>query len=176
MKILLNLSLLVILAGLSITQAQETRINVKANQVIGQVSRFLTGACIEDVNHEIYGGLYSQMIFGESFQEPPLSRPPQGFKAFGGSWLVKDGTLDGSAGDGPLLVSECPAYADGEVSVEMFFADRKAGNAGLIVRLAQPGMGADNFDGYEVSLDPASQVLRLGRHRHNWELIRDTPC
>jgi alpha-L-arabinofuranosidase len=34
------------------------------------VSRYLAGSCIEDVNHEIYGGLYSQMIFGESFQEP----------------------------------------------------------------------------------------------------------
>ena len=31
----------------------------------------MTGACLEDINHEVYGGLYSQMIFGESFQEPP---------------------------------------------------------------------------------------------------------
>ena len=30
------------------------------------------GSCIEDVNHEIYGGLYAQQIFGESFEEPPL--------------------------------------------------------------------------------------------------------
>ena len=33
----------------------------------------MTGSCIEDVNHEIYGGIYSQMIFGESFQEPVAS-------------------------------------------------------------------------------------------------------
>ncbi len=51
-------------------QAQETRIVVQAVHVLHSVSRYLTGACIEDVNHEIYGGLYSQMIFGESFQEP----------------------------------------------------------------------------------------------------------
>ncbi len=37
--------------------------------MLGHVSRYLTGACIEDVNREIYGGVYSQMIFGESFQE-----------------------------------------------------------------------------------------------------------
>jgi hypothetical protein len=54
-------------------QAQETVIQIQADQVIHSVSRFLTGACIEDVNHEIYGGLYSQMIFGESFQEPVKS-------------------------------------------------------------------------------------------------------
>ncbi|CAJ1358606.1 unnamed protein product, partial [Effrenium voratum] len=30
----------------------------------------LVGGGIEDVNHELYGGLYSQMIYGESFEEP----------------------------------------------------------------------------------------------------------
>ena len=158
------------------TRAREARITVQAAQTIGQVSRLLTGACIEDVNHEIYGGLYSQMLFGESFQEPPASVPPRGFQAFGGSWRVTEGELEGSAGDGPMLASELPAFANGEASVEVRFADRKPGNAGLIVRLARPGTGANNFDGYEVSLDPANQVLRLGRHRHDFQLIRDTPC
>ena len=54
---------LAVLAG---ARAGETRITVQADQVLHPVSRFLTGACIEDVNHEIYGGLYSQMVFGES--------------------------------------------------------------------------------------------------------------
>jgi hypothetical protein len=177
MKIHLRSAILLsAVVGLTGAHAQEARIEVRADQTLHPVSRYLTGACIEDVNHEIYGGIYSQMIFGESFQEAPLVIPPKGFKAFGGSWDVTEGELAGSAGDGPKLASEWPAFTDGEVSVEVFFADRKPGNAGLIVRLAQPGVGADNFDGYEVSLDPASQVLRLGRHRHNWQLIRDTPC
>jgi hypothetical protein len=57
--------------------AADVHINVQADSAVGIVSRLLTGACIEDVNHEIYGGLYSQMIFGESFQEPapPASAP-----------------------------------------------------------------------------------------------------
>src|ERR1700743_311096 len=52
-------------------QTPETRINVDAAQILHPVSRYLTGNCIEDVNHEVYGGIYSQMLFGESFQEPP---------------------------------------------------------------------------------------------------------
>ena len=56
-------------------QAVSVTINVQADHVVGPVSRLLTGACIEDVNHEIYGGIYSQMIFGESFQEPAPSPP-----------------------------------------------------------------------------------------------------
>ncbi len=54
------------------------------------MSRYLTGACIEDVNHEIYGGIYSQMIFGESFQEPAPAPAIAGFKNLGGRWLVVD--------------------------------------------------------------------------------------
>src|SRR5512142_168311 len=53
--------------------AEQAQITVHADRPMHPVSRLLTGACIEDVNHEIYGGLYSQMIFGESFQEPPAA-------------------------------------------------------------------------------------------------------
>jgi hypothetical protein len=56
--------------------AADVTINVQADHSAGQVSHLLTGACIEDVNHEIYGGLYSQIIFGESFQEPPPATAP----------------------------------------------------------------------------------------------------
>jgi alpha-L-arabinofuranosidase len=48
-------------------------IEVFFDEVINKVSKYTTGACLEDVDHEIYGGLYSQMIFGESFEEPYLS-------------------------------------------------------------------------------------------------------
>src|SRR5580658_9641249 len=61
-------------AVMAVAQAQEITIEINAGRIIHPVSRHLTGACIEDVNHEIYGGLYSQMIFGESFQEPPMGQ------------------------------------------------------------------------------------------------------
>ena len=157
-------------------RAEDVKITVTAGQARQRVSRYLTGACIEDVNHEIYGGIYSQMIFGESFQEPAKSAPVEGFRAYGGAWTIRDGELSASGGDGPKLVSEHPAFADGEAGVEVLLPDRRSGNAGLIVKVSRPGVGADNFDGYEVSLDAAANILRLGRHRHNWELIKDTLC
>src|ERR1017187_4080965 len=49
--------------------SDEAVVRVHADEPAHRISRYLTGACIEDVNHEIYGGVYSQMIFGESFQE-----------------------------------------------------------------------------------------------------------
>lgn len=171
--------LVLILCGLlaaSRAHAEEAAIRVDARHVLGEISSYLTGACIEDVNHEIYGGIYTQMVFGESFQEPSTASPLHGFRAYGGNWKLHDDQLWADAAPGPTLVSETPAFADGEAGVEVYFTDRQPGNAGLIVRLARPGLGADNFDGYEVSLDPQAQVLRLGRHRHNWQLLKDTPC
>ncbi len=163
------------LAFLAAAQAQEARIEVQADRVIHPVSRFLTGACLEDVNHEVYGGIYSQMVFGESFQEPPITSM-KGFKAYGGNWRVRGEELHclGSAGD--KLISELPPFTEGEVGVEVFVPDRQCSNAGLIVRVDKAGAGADNFDGYEIALNAADQNVRLGRHRHNWELIQDTPC
>lgn len=43
-------------------------VNAVNNQAVNSTQ--MTGVGMEDVNHEIYGGLYSQMVFGESFAEP----------------------------------------------------------------------------------------------------------
>lgn len=155
--------------------AQDARIEVRAGTVLHPVSRFLTGACLEDVNHEVYGGIDSQMLFGESFAEP--EPPPQweGFTAFGGCWTPVEGALSAAAGDGPKLIRDEPPFRDGEVGVEVWFPEHRSGNAGLIVRVNQPGAGADRFTGYEVALDTAGRLI-LGRHRQNWEPIRELPC
>jgi hypothetical protein len=59
-----------LIASAGFARGGDAVITVDAGKILHRVSPYLTGACIEDVNHEIYGGLYSQMIFGESFQEP----------------------------------------------------------------------------------------------------------
>jgi alpha-L-arabinofuranosidase len=65
------MSVLLLLAGNDYAQINNS-ITIYPDHFIKQVSPLMTGACVEDVNHEIYGGLYSQMIFGESFQESPM--------------------------------------------------------------------------------------------------------
>ena len=64
--------------------AQEANIYVNPGQVLHPISPYLTGACLEDVNHEVYGGFYSQMIFGESFQEPAPARTAGGLHGIWG--------------------------------------------------------------------------------------------
>ena len=92
-------------ACLADVRAEEARVSVEADQVVGQVTRHLTGACIEDVNHEIYGGIYSQMIFGESFQEPSPAAQGDANLKISGMWrAVRSGTAKGKF----ALVTEKP--------------------------------------------------------------------
>ncbi len=47
--------------------------------------------------------------------------------------------------------------------------DAGGGNAGLIVRVDKPGVGADNFDGYEISLDARESIGPAGLARPQLE-------
>jgi hypothetical protein len=171
-----HIVLLSLIAGLSAGTAQEARIEVQADQVLHPVSRYLTGACIEDVNHEVYGGIDSQMVFGESFAEPPPQAPLVGFSVFGGRWtLEKDGSIQVLGSDGAKIVCDGPAFSDGEASVDVWLTESGGGNGGFILKVSDSAKGADLFNGYEVSLERPG-ILVLGRHRQNWEPIRRVPC
>jgi hypothetical protein len=157
-------------------QTQNDAIMVQADQVLHTNSPYLTGACIEDVNHEIYGGIDSQMIFGESFAEPAAQLPLKGFKAYEGRWtLADDGSVQGAGSDGSKIVWDGPALSVGEVSVDVKLTEATGGNGGLILKVSNAGIGSDAFTGYEVSLERPG-FLVIGRHRQNWEPIRRVPC
>lgn len=83
--------------------ATDATITVDASKVEGSVTPWLYGACIEDVNHEIYGGLYDQRIFGESFEEPVPNPLFDDCSAYEGEWQV--------AGDELLCAAHAGAQA-----------------------------------------------------------------
>jgi hypothetical protein len=157
----------------SIMPIGSSDINVDANTVIANVTRNMTGACIEDVNHELYGGIDSQMIFGDSFQEPAGSPGINGFTAYGGDWLVSGSELRVTTTGGPKLVLNNSDCTSGEVGVDVYLDGSNVGQATeLIIKVSQPAIGADNFYGYEIGL--SSGNVRIGKHQYNWQLISDT--
>jgi len=161
------ISILAALLGLG----SPTRIVVDPGQVLNRISPAMYGSCIEDVNHEIYGGLYAQQIFGESFEEPGVTVGPAGWRAFGGNWNSNGSTIQAAGGDGPKLSLERQNFTDGLVSAKVFLRETKDGNAGLLVRVSRAGIGADNFEGYEVSIDGKAHELVLGKHQHDFHLL-----
>jgi hypothetical protein len=163
-------------AATSISHAREASVSIHADQVLHRLTPYLTGACIEDVNHEIYGGIDSQMVFGESFAEPAAQLPLKAFKAYDGRWTVEpDGSVQGVGGNGAKIIWNGPAVSDGEVGVEVKLTESTGGNGGLILNVSDPGKGADVFHGYEISLERPG-FLVVGRHRMNWEPLRRVPC
>lgn len=176
-KVILTMAIaLAILVPLNNARAQVANIYVNASQILHTNTSYLTGACLEDVNHEIYGGLYSQMIFGESFQEPGTSASPlAGFTAYGGAWSVTNGILVSANGSGPKQIYNGFNQSGGDVIVQLQFSSNEGGDAGLIFQVGQPGVGADSFTGYEVSLSPAGYVV-LGRHVQNFQSLSQVSC
>ncbi len=152
--------------------ARDTWITVDATKIENRVSPLIYGSCIEDVNHEIYGGLYDQKIFGESFEEPAHGAAFQNWNTWGGDWKPIGEGIEVGASPGAKLVSKMPVFGDGSVETEVKFPRGEGGNAGLLLRVNSAGEGADNFDGYEISLQPNGRVI-LGKHRHNWQPLRD---
>ena len=107
--------------------------------------------------------------------------PPQapaavaGFQVLGGDWKVADGVVSVGAGRGPKLVLEEVSLSTGKVGAEVFFTDKGGGNVSLLVKVSDAAVGADNWNGYEISLYADKQVLHLGRHRQNYEPICYVP-
>ena len=70
MKELIILSFLFFICGIMYSQKSEpARINVDANKKIATVSKLFNGANIEDLNCQTNGGMFSQLLQGEAFEE-----------------------------------------------------------------------------------------------------------
>ena len=165
-------------ALLSSVCAQPAQIQINARQVSNSVSPFLgTGACLEDVNHEVYGGIYSQMLFGESFQEP--SYVLQNFRDYGGGSVSVSGSevtlASNSNSSDEKLVWTGGNFSNATVSVQVLTPSTgTAIAAGFIFDVQDPSQGPDQFFGYEVSLT-GSQVS-VGRHNDGFEALTSFPC
>jgi hypothetical protein len=131
-----------------LAMAKEPVITIHADQVLHTNSTYLTGACIEDVNHEIYGGIDSQMIFGESFAEPAVQLPLKRFTPYDGRWTpVDDHSIQGVGGGGSKIILDGPAISEGEISVDVKLTESTDGNGGLIFNVRDAAKGADAFTG-----------------------------
>ncbi|MBR5053952.1 MAG: DUF1080 domain-containing protein [Bacteroidaceae bacterium] len=161
--------LIALCAGLS--SAAQT-LTVDAGKVLCRVESLIYGAGAEDVNHEIYGGLYDQKIFGEGFEEPAYV-DIKGFKAYDEQWSVASGMAVLQTSRHGKLIYMDKLLTRGTVEVEVRMDDINA-IAGFILNVTSAGTGADAFNGYEVALNANKGSFVLGKHQQNWQPISDT--
>ena len=156
-------------------QVEKAVIKVDAGKVEQKITPYLYGSCIEDVNHEIYGGLYDQKIFGESFEEPVPNPEFDFFDVYAGKWSVNGGELFSAAHNGSKLVCNKDVISNGTVEVDIKFdkMGSSGNNAGLLLSVSRPRVGADSFYGYEVSLSSDGKMVTIGRHKNNWAHYAD---
>ncbi|MBO5744215.1 MAG: DUF1080 domain-containing protein, partial [Clostridia bacterium] len=152
---------------------EDIRVTIDPADKQGAVSNLLYGACMEDVNHELYGGIWSQMIYGEHFEEEPTSSS-DGFKVAGGTWTYTTQDGDGilsvnKAGSGPKLIAIDTVCTKGTISADVYV---DGDGAGFLVKTSNATVGADAFDGYEISL--FNNMVRVAKHQHNYRNIKDT--
>ena len=174
MKRLKKLILFLVLLALGLgTLAAQNPVTIDVATVENRINNTIYGACTEDVNHEIYGGLYDQKIFGESFEENYRNTTFNNFATYGGYWSqVSPTQVFVMANDGAKLLHNTP-FTDGSVEVEMKFNNPRE-SAALVVRTTNPQTGADNFNGYEIGLNALTHEIILGKHFHNWQPIGNT--
>lgn len=168
-RVLLSLSAVAAI----ILPASAQTLTVDASKVLCRIEPLIYGAGAEDVNHEIYGGLYDQKIFGEGFEEPAFC-DIKGFKAYDERWSITSGMAQLQTSRHGKLIYEEKQLSSGSVEVEFRMDDLNA-IAGLIVNVSGVGNGADAFNGYEVALNARLGSFVLGKHQQNWQPISDTP-
>ena len=164
-------TLLYLALAATVPAAAQT-LTVDAGKTVCRVEPLIYGAGAEDVNHEIYGGLYDQKIFGEGFEEPAAAEI-KGFKAYDEKWCVTAGMAQLITSRHGKLIYTDKQLMSGTVEVEVRMDDISA-IAGFIVNVTSAANGADAFNGYEVALNAQKGSFVLGKHQQNWQPISDT--
>ena len=102
---------------------------------------------------------------------------PTGWSQFGGDWQrLSDTSWRVAADRGSKLLWDQQPLSEGEVSVEMRMTGGRAEIGGLLLCVSEPRVGADNWFGYEVSLNIPAKAVLVGDHRNNFRLLSQQPA
>lgn len=188
------LAILLALFSVNMAYAQSNKIEVDAATVLNKIPSTLYGSCIEDVNHEIYGGLYGQLLMGESFEEPASGVNYTYWKKSGGYWaadyeysnpgisivpgrrtrrMVARNDLDVEPDGSARLIYDAREINNGSIDVDMLLLQERGRGASVYVRTSKVGIGENSLNGYEIRLNRESGKLQLLKHRWNEELLAE---
>ena len=105
--------------------------------------------------------------FSDNFDENNIN----GWDEYGGTWSVSEGQMHMAADWGGKVVANVIGTENCIYDADMYLS---SGEAGLIFRVTEPGIGADNFFGYFAGLSPDANNVYLGKMNTSWTGIAST--
>ena len=93
---------------------------------------------------------------------------------YGGGWLVKNGAFGPSA-DAPNSYAISPNSRFRDLDYQAEISLNEAGNAGLIFRASNFGIGPDAYSGYYVGLSAETDRVELGKVNGIWTALASAP-
>lgn len=156
-----TLTLLTAIAVAITTHAQGLKLEIHPDKVVGNITPYLYGAGMEDVNHEIYGGIYSQRIFGESFEEGVLPEGLNGMSSYDGAVRMDGDAAQIYSEPTAKIIANDHTFAEGWAEVDIRYDGIAGFKAGLLLCASDIQNGAPDFKGYEVVLTRKYTILNL---------------
>lgn len=116
-------------------------------------------------NSIVYGTANSGVL---PYTDPFDAGTDVGFQTYGGTWSVNTGGVyqATSSGAGEKSLFGTTAWYDYKVESDVRLD--AAGQAGLLIRVTNPRIGADAHRGYYVGLSSTSNGVFIGRQNDNW--------
>ena len=177
-------------------RAAQNHITIDAADIRNTIPPTMFGTCMEDVNHEIYGGLYAQLIMGESFEEPASGINYNEWKKYGGYWaadreygdssisivpgrhtrrMVGANDIDVEPDGSARLINDKQNFRDGSMEADLRFLQTRGNGAGILLRAADIGIGNNTLISYEVRLNRETNKLQLLKHRQDEQMLAEMP-
>jgi hypothetical protein len=108
-----------------------------------------------------------------SFSDHFVKGDSEGWITYGGSWFVKDGALNAVTWQGSRAIETSTNFSDLNYQATIKVSD--SGDAGLVFRVTDSGIGPDAYRGYYAGVSAQRQELILGKADFGWHPLKTVP-
>ncbi|MBB3112853.1 GH43 family beta-xylosidase/uncharacterized protein YjdB/lysophospholipase L1-like esterase [Paenibacillus phyllosphaerae] len=110
-----------------------------------------------------------------SFSDNFDSSTASNWKTYGGTWNLSGGTYNVNAGAGFKSVANATDFTNFSYSADVSISGGAANdNAGLLFRVTDPTVGADNLKGYYAGIRKGGSI-QIGRFNNGWKELANIP-
>ena len=139
---------------------------------------FLTPYGTENIRIANFPVIGNEEKTGNTFNADFNNGSLEGWINYGGGWFIKDGSIHSASNKGSWgygihgmkTIAAAAVFSDFSYQAEVSLQSK--GDAGLIFRVSDQALGADDYKGYYVGLDAQGGKLQLGKASgRKWVLL-----